>query len=201
MKVRWTNEAEMIMQDVVQAAESVLGLGEEDLQAGHMVVRAVVVYVAALLMVRWGEKRFMGKNTAFDVILAVILGSVVSRAITGSAPFFATIAAGFALIGLHWLFARLAFRSDRFGTLIKGRTRLLVENGRIDWDAMRKSNMSEDDLLGALRLQGNVANRERVKEARLERSGDLSVIKAEGAPKVVEISVSEGVQTVRISLG
>jgi uncharacterized membrane protein YcaP (DUF421 family) len=88
-----------------------LGLDQDELGVGHMALRALVVYVVALMMVRWGEKRFMEKSTAFDVILGVVLGSVVSRAITGQSPFLPTICAGFALVGLHWLFANLAFRS------------------------------------------------------------------------------------------
>jgi uncharacterized membrane protein YcaP (DUF421 family) len=157
--------------------EDILGLDAEELNVWHMAVRAVVVYISALLMVRIGEKRFLGKNTAFDVILGIIFGSVVSRAITGSSEFFPTLGAGLVLVVLHWLFAVLSFYSDWFGTWVKGSHRLLVENGHIQWDAMRKSHISEKDLMSALRSQANVASLEEVKEARLERSGDISVIK------------------------
>ena len=54
----------------------------------------MVIYVAAVLMVRVGEKRFLGKNTVFDVILGIVLGSVVSRAVTGFSPFFTKLVAG-----------------------------------------------------------------------------------------------------------
>jgi hypothetical protein len=39
-----------------------------------------------------------------------------------------------------------------------------------------------------------------VAEARLERSGALSVVKEERAPRVVEVQVAAGVQIVRIEL-
>jgi uncharacterized membrane protein YcaP (DUF421 family) len=138
-----------MLQELGNIIASLLGLEAEDLSITQMALRAIIVYVAALLMVRLGEKRFSGKNTAFDVILGIILGSVVSRAITGSSPFFPTLATGFVLVGLHWLFAMIAFRSDRFGTLIKGSPRMLVKDGEMLWDAMRKSNISRNDLLGA----------------------------------------------------
>jgi hypothetical protein len=70
-----------------------LGAGEEQLNAAQMALRAVVVYVVTVIIVRLGKKRFMGQGTAFDVILGIILGSIVSRAITGNAPFFAALAA------------------------------------------------------------------------------------------------------------
>jgi len=40
-----------------------------------------------------------------------------------------------------------------------------------------------------------------VAEARLERNGDISVVRAERPPRVVEVRVADGVQTVRIELG
>lgn len=55
-----------MLEDLGIWADALLGLDQEELGAGHMALRAVVVYVVALVMVRWGEKRFMGKSTAFD---------------------------------------------------------------------------------------------------------------------------------------
>lgn len=187
------------MEEVQRATAWLLGLEAEDLTIAQMALRAVVVYLAALLMVRWGEKRFMGKSTAFDVILGVILGSVVSRAINGSAGFLPTLVAGGVLVGMHWAFASLAFRSDRFGTFVKGRTRVLVKDGEIDWDEMRRSHTSRDDLLGALRAQG-VRDPSEVAEARLERSGDVSVVKAESGPRILEARVEGSTLLLRIRL-
>jgi uncharacterized membrane protein YcaP (DUF421 family) len=165
-----------------------------------MALRALIIYVTAILLVRLGEKRFMGKNTAFDVILGIILGSVLSRAVTGNAGFFQTIGAGAMLVGLHWLFSVAAYYSDRFGTAIKGDDRILVEDGEIIWDNMRKSHIGENDLLSALRNNGQVQDLSEVKVARFERNGDISVIKRDREPRVVEIAVRDGVQTVRIEL-
>jgi uncharacterized membrane protein YcaP (DUF421 family) len=179
-----------------------LGLDVESQQITmvQMALRAVVVYVLTLVMVRLGKKRFMGRRTAFDVILGIMLGAIVSRAITGNAPFFPALAAGGVLIAMHWLFSALAFRSHRFGVVSKGRERLLVRDGEIDREAMRASHMSERDLWEDLHGEG-VSRLEQVAEARLERSGQLSVVKARQEPKVVEIAVAEGVQTVRVELG
>ena len=59
--------------------------------------------------------------------------------------------------------------------------------------------MSEHDLREALRA-GGVSRLEEVAEARLERSGEVSVVEAERGPRVVEVAVAGGVQTVRIEL-
>ncbi|MCA1734002.1 MAG: DUF421 domain-containing protein, partial [Acidobacteria bacterium] len=78
----------------------------------------------------------------------------------------------------------------------------LIEDGEILWDNMRKSHLSEKDLLGALYTNGTVTDPADVKLARFERSGDISVIPREKKKKmrVVEVAVKEGVQTVRIEI-
>lgn len=188
------------MEEIWQSISEILGLRVEGPNALQMALRALIVYVATLAMVRVGEKRFLGKNTAFDVILGIVLGSVVSRAVTGQSPFFPTLAAGFVLVTLHWIFAALAFRSDWFGTLVKGHVRMLVEDGEIRWDAMQESHISEQDLQEALRRQAQIEDVSRVKAARLERSGEISALPMEKEAQVIEVTVAEGVQTVRIEL-
>jgi uncharacterized membrane protein YcaP (DUF421 family) len=100
---------------------------------------------------------------------------------------------------MHWAFSGLALRWHGFGRLIKGRSQLLVRDGQVDEAALRGAHMTEHDLLEDLRGEG-VPNPDHVAEARLERSGEVSVVKAH-RPKVVEVSVAEGVQTVRIEIG
>jgi uncharacterized membrane protein YcaP (DUF421 family) len=186
-----------------ESVEFALGLGEEHLNAWHMGLRALLVFVFSIALVRVGEKRFLGKNTAFDVILGFILGSVLSRAVTGQSPFFPTLFAGFVLVFLHWLLAAVSFRLEWFGPLVKGNARVLVRDGEIQWREMAGAHVSKNDLMSALRQQARVDSLEDVEEARLERSGEISVLKRERErePQVVEIGVADGVKTVRVILG
>ena len=167
-----------------------------------MAVRALLIYAVAIALVRLGEKRFMGKNTALDMILGVVLGSVLSRAITGNAPFVPTIIAAGMLVALHAIFSAGAFHLPWFGRLVKGHGRTLIKDGTILWDQMRKSHITQHDLDHALRTKGGVTEAKDVQLARLERSGGISVItrSPEKQPKIIDIAVNQGVQTVRIEL-
>jgi uncharacterized membrane protein YcaP (DUF421 family) len=165
----------------------------------QMALRALVVYVVTVLIVRMGKKRFMSRATAFDVILGIILGSLVSRAITGAAPFTPTLVAAAMLLAVHWLFSAGAVRWHAFGAAIKGHSQILVKGGQIDAEALRAAHMSERDLWEELRSK-SISDLNEVAEARLERSGSLSVIKAKREPKIVEIAVADGVQTVRLEI-
>lgn len=191
------------MADVTQAFEEFLGLGVEafDLTIWQMLIRAVIVYLALLLLVRTGEKRFLGRHTAMDFILAIVIGSVLSRAINSSAPLFTTIAAGAALIGMHWAFSAIAFRT-RFGELFKGTERQIIADGEVLRDEMRKSHLTEHDLRQAIRLNAGHDDPSRVRAAYLERNGDISIISSDDQSgreaRVVDIRVEDGVQFVRI---
>jgi len=153
-----------------------LSLKSEQLGFGHMAARAVVMYVALIFVVRSAKKRFLSNATAFDFILTVMVGAVAGRAMTGGAPFFATLLGVMVLVGMHWSFSALAQRSRGFGNLVKGHSTLLVSHGKVDQDALSAAHMSMDDLREDLRDKG-VRDPAEVDEARLERSGKLSVLK------------------------
>ena len=176
-----------------------VGLESKELGVWQMGLRAIVVYVVTVIMVRLGKKRFLGRATAFDVILGIMLGSIVSRAVTGNAPMLPALLASAVLVLMHFVFSGMALRWHGFGSLIKGNPRLIVRDGAIDERNLRKAHMTEHDLHEDLRSK-SVARLDQVAEARLERSGQMSVIKAESEPKVIEVAVAEGVQTIRIEI-
>lgn len=156
-----------------------LGLENEDITIAQMSLRALVVFVLAIAMIRIGNKRFMGKSAALDVLLGIVFGSMVSRAITGNAPFTPTLISSLVLVLLHWVLSAIAFRWQWFGTLVKGHDSALVRDGEIQWEAMRKGHVTEHDLQESLRTSGHAPDVRKVAEARLERNGDISVIMRE----------------------
>jgi uncharacterized membrane protein YcaP (DUF421 family) len=85
------------------------------------------------------------------------------------------LVAGFALVGFHRLLAMLSFHSHFLGRLVKGTDDIVIENGEVKREAMKKNFLTDRDLLEDLRLKAHDSPAE-VKSARIERSGDLSVI-------------------------
>jgi len=177
-----------------------LGLDAGQIGPGQMALRAIIVYGFTLFIVRLGSKRFLGKATAFDVIMGIMIGSVMSRGINGSAALHATLAAGAVLVGLHWLFGVLSFHTGWFGSIVKGSPVKLIEDGQVREDAMRGSSLSRNDLEEALRLEGMTPDPSRVALAYLERDGSISVVPREQPPRIVDIRIADGVQIARIEL-
>ncbi|WP_376690614.1 DUF421 domain-containing protein [Wenzhouxiangella sp. EGI_FJ10409] len=167
-----------MIDEIVEGIKWILGLDANDLNVYQMAARAVLAYPVGIAFVRLGEKRFIGKITAFDVIMGIVIGSILARAITGGAPFLASLGAGLVLVTLHYLFAVLSYHVDWFGGIVKGSGRTLVEDGKVLWEAMRKSHISERDLMSAVRENGGIDRLDNVKLARMERSGNISVVAA-----------------------
>jgi uncharacterized membrane protein YcaP (DUF421 family) len=185
-----------------EPVRALLGLEKDiaDVNAAQMALRAVIVYAVTLVIVRLGSKRLLSKATAFDFIVAIMLGSIMSRAINGSAPFFPTLAAGALLLGIHWLFALLAFHTEWFGSVVKGRRVLLIKDGQVQQDGVRRASITAEDLDQALRLHTKQADPSKVQRAYLERNGQISVVPYPREPQVISVPVEDGVQTVRIEL-
>ena len=190
-------------QAIWEQVQALLELGRDvaDVGAVAMALRTIVIYAFTLAIVRLGSKRFLSQATAFDVIVAIMLGSIMSRAINGSAPFFPTLLGGIALVGLHALLAWLAFHTDWFGSLVKGEPVMLVKDGEVQHEGMRRASLSQRDLNEALRRQGRPPDPSSIQLAYLERDGGISVVPEQGRPRVADVSVKDGVQTVRIEIG
>ena len=171
-----------------------------DVNALQMALRTILIYAVTLALIRLGSKRFLSEATAFDVIVGIMLGSVMSRAINSSAPLFPTLLAGVVFIGLHWSLAALAFHTDWFGSLVKGNPVLLITDGKIQRQGVRQAGLSPHDLEQALRLQAQQTDASKVQLAYLERNGNISVIPCKSEPRIVDVSVADGVQTVRIKI-
>jgi uncharacterized membrane protein YcaP (DUF421 family) len=150
-----------------------------DLTLLQLCVRAFIVFVLGLAMMRIGDRRSLSEKTGFDTMFLVLTGAVLARAVNGSAAFLSTIGCAFFLMLTHRIFAFIACRSHGFGKLIKGSEVKLVSDGEIDWKAMKHHLVSKHDLEEDLRLSAATEDIEKIKAARLERSGDISFIKAE----------------------
>lgn len=153
-----------------------LNAGSSDPGAGAMALRTLIIYGFTLILVRMGSRRLLSKPSAFDVIVAIMMGSIMSRAINGDAPFVPTLSAGVMLLLMHWAFAAAAFRVHWISVAVKGTRIPLIRDGKVLEEGKRRAHITDDDLAEALRLQIHDDDPARVAAAYMERSGDISVI-------------------------
>src|SRR4051812_40686112 len=172
---------------------------DDPLKLHQAIARAVVVYIAVLALIRIGKSRSIGRISPIDVLLGFILGSLASRGITGHASLSGTVASSAALVATHWLLTLIACQSHWVGNLIKGRSHLIVEEGKTIPESMLRHHISIHDLQEAMRIKG-YDDLSKVREAYKERNGEISVLAKKEQARVIDVAVQGGVQTVRIQL-
>lgn len=139
--------------------------------------RALVVFVFGLILLRLSGRRAFARWSALDIIVSIVIGSSLARALTGSAPLGGTMLAMILLAFLHWMLARAAAHSQHFASLVEGRAAILGQSGAVFEQAMRRHNISATDLQEALRKEG-VADVTATRQITLEPSGVITVITA-----------------------
>lgn len=157
------------------ALDHIFGSQAELITWWQMALRATLIFAYGVLAFHFAYRRFFGQSTDFDIVVAILVGSMLSRALTGNAPLWPTLAAATTLIILHGVLARLAWHSRRVGWFAKGEATTLIDGGRMDSTAMRRCGVTVLDLEEAARSRG-ADDLSRVRSAVLERSGRISVI-------------------------
>ena len=93
---------------------------EDQLTTLQMCGRGTIVFLAASIIMRIGSARTFGKESAIDHVVMIILGGILSRIITGAAPFVPVMASTFTIIIIHRLLAWICMYNRALGNLIKG---------------------------------------------------------------------------------
>ncbi|RZJ58600.1 MAG: DUF421 domain-containing protein [Hymenobacter sp.] len=143
----------------------------------QMTTRAIILFFAALGLLRLSGPRTFGGSTAFDLVVKIMLGSVLSRAVAASSPFGGTLLACTAFVLLHRGLAWASYRYHWVDTVVKGSVFLLAEKGQVKAEQLRQLNLNEVDLHEGLRESGNLDSLAETEAVYLERDGSISVVK------------------------
>ncbi len=130
--------------------------------------RAAVIFAYGLVLVRVAGRRVFGKWAALDIIVSVIVGSNLSRALTGQASLSGTLAT---------TLAQAATRSARLASILEGTSIELGRAGLANQAAMRRHSVSHRDLEEALH-QSSVEDISKTQRVVLEPSGKITVLKS-----------------------
>jgi uncharacterized membrane protein YcaP (DUF421 family) len=154
------------------------GEGKE-LNALQMADRAFLMFFITLFIIRIAGMRAFGQKSAFDMIIVIMLGAILSRAVTGASAFFPTVIAGFVLAIVHRLLAVVSIYNETIGAIIKGSKTILFRNNKVIQKNMMNCSISYKDLQEEVRLILNETTMDNVEEIYMERSGKISIVKKE----------------------
>jgi uncharacterized membrane protein YcaP (DUF421 family) len=147
-----------------------------DIPVWEKILRSVVIYLFLLIAFRFTGKRQVGQLTPFDLVVLLIISNVVQNAVIGNDN-----SLGGGMLGavtillLNAGVSEVSYRFKSFRRLAGGEPTLLVHNGKILQDHMKKERISIEDLDAALRKNG-VVSVDSVRFAVLEENGQISVV-------------------------
>lgn len=155
-------------------------MSEMFFQGWSGIARTLVVgtlgYVVLIAALRGSGKRTLAKLNAFDLVVTVALGSTLATILLSEDVALAEGAAAFlTLIGLQWIVAFASVRSRRVARAVRSEPQLLMRNGEICEDALRRERVTKDELMTVIR-SSNTSDPADVAAVVLESDGSFSVI-------------------------
>jgi uncharacterized membrane protein YcaP (DUF421 family) len=149
----------------------------------YTALRASFVYLFLLFIVRLLGKREIGNTSAFDLIVALILGEVVDEIIYGDVTILQGVVAIAVTAVWHLVNSWASFKSKIIDQITGAPPTVLIKNGQIQRKNLAKERLNEEELLSELRMMG-IDDLKEVKQATLEPSGKVSVLQEEWAKPV-----------------
>ncbi|MEV4661099.1 YetF domain-containing protein [Micromonospora echinofusca] len=142
----------------------------------RLLVVAVLVYPALVVILRVSGKRTLSKLNAFDFVVTVALGSTLATILLSrDVSLVEGVLALALLVGLQYLIAVLAVRWPPSQRLLKSQPTVLLRDGRLRHQTMRRVRVAESEIRQAARSQG-VGDLADVAAVVLESDGSLSII-------------------------
>ncbi len=142
----------------------------------QMCAAAICIYLYVILITRIAGKRTFAKMSSFDFAVTIAMGSIladaVNKPVSSLMPAFVSLAL---LAFLQVLFAKILSSSDSFEKAMTNTPILLMKDGEIFEDNLKKALVSRADLMGKLR-EANVLQLSEVRAVVFETTGDISVL-------------------------
>lgn len=141
-----------------------------------ILIRGIIIYVVVIVSVRLMGKRQIGELQPAELVITILLSDIASMPLQNSnTPLLQSVAAIFLLIALEIITSCLALKFRPFRTLLQGHSVMIVKDGKIVQEEMKKIRYSVDDVVEALRLK-DVFDIQNVNFAYVETNGSLSVL-------------------------
>lgn len=144
-----------------------------------IIFRTLFLYALIILIFRAMGKREIGELSILDLVVFIMIAEMAVISIEDpKVSLFRSILPMLVLLVIQIVMAFISLKSKKFRDVVEGKPIVIINDGKIDEEEMRKQRYNFDDLLLQLR-EKNVRNIADVEFAILETSGKLSVFEKE----------------------
>lgn len=144
-----------------------------------IVLRSISVYMFMLIAIRLSGKKELSQLNTSDVVLILLISNAVQNAMVGNdTSLLGGILAAAVLFSLNFILKKFLFKHEKLRALLNPKPELLIYHGKIDFKTVAKLDITQDELLEAMREHG-VEHFKEVRLAMLEMDGNISIISGE----------------------
>lgn len=141
-----------------------------------IIIRVLIIYVLILFVFRLMGKRQIAQMQPFEFVLTLIIADLATIPMAEIAlPLFNGIVPMLTLVVLQYVITILTKKSTTFSKIISGKPIIIINPNGIDYDALKKLNITIDDLFEAVRVAGYF-NLSEIEYAIMETNGEVSVM-------------------------
>ena len=138
-------------------------------------IRTVFLYLVLIATIRMMGKRQIGQMEASEFVVTMLVANLASIPMQdGGIPLFSGVVPILTVLGVELILSALSLKSIPLRRILCGKPVILIENGRILRENLKKTRVTLDELSGHLR-EKDVLDPRAVQYAILETNGNLSV--------------------------
>ncbi len=138
-------------------------------------LRTVFLYLVLVSVIRLMGKRQIGEMEPAEFVVTMLVANLASIPMQdGGIPLYSGLVPILTVLGVELVLSSLALKSIRLRRLLCGKPVILIDNGRILQENLRRTRVTMDELTEHLR-EKDVLDIQKVQYAILETNGCLSV--------------------------
>ena len=138
-------------------------------------LRTIVLYLVLIFAVRLMGKRQIGEMEPAEFVVTMLIANLAAIPMQdGAIPLYSGLVPILTVLAVELVLSGLIMKSVRFRKLLCGKPVVLIDNGKLCQDNLRKTRLSLDELTSALR-EKDVLDMASVQYARLETNGEVTV--------------------------
>lgn len=142
----------------------------------EIVFRTFAVYVFILFAIRLFGKREIAQLSITDLVLILLISNSVQNAMVGpDETLIGGLAAAATLFIVNFIFGKIFYKSKTLTSLVEGHPMMLIYDGKVISENLRKAEISNEELEAVVREHG-VEKISEVNLAILEIDGNISVL-------------------------
>ncbi|MCM3716983.1 DUF421 domain-containing protein [Fictibacillus phosphorivorans] len=142
-----------------------------------IIFRTLFIYFLIIVVFRMMGKREIGKLSVIDFVVSIMIAELAVISIEDpEAPMINSLISILVLFGIQLILAVISLKSRKMREIVDGKPSIIIKEGKVDEEEMRKQRYNFDDLLTQLR-ENNIRSLNEVEFGVLETTGKLSVIR------------------------